>query len=76
MEIFIFTIVAIALYFVSDAILNRIEIALKRRLEYRTVVFFALLFGLAMLSFWLLRLVLGDGGGGAASAYPAAANFT
>ena len=60
MEIVVFTIVAVVLYFVSDAILDRIEIALNRRLQYRNVVFFVLLLGLALLSFWLIRMVFGD----------------
>jgi uncharacterized membrane protein len=56
MEAVVFTAFAILLYFLSDFLLDRIEVALGRRLEYRTAVFFFLLLGLALLSFWLIRL--------------------
>lgn len=62
MEAVLFTIAAVVLYFASDLILDRIEIALKRRIEYRTVVFFVLLLFLALISFWLIRLALVDPG--------------
>ncbi|NIR29888.1 MAG: hypothetical protein GWN84_11365 [Gammaproteobacteria bacterium] len=55
MEVVYFTLVAIALYFVSDWILERIEVALGRRLEHRTLVFFAILLLLALASFHLIR---------------------
>ena len=50
----------IALYFVSDWILNRIEIARGGRLENRTLIFFAILLGLGLLTFSLLPRLLGD----------------
>jgi hypothetical protein len=50
-----YTIVAIALYFASDWILERIEIAYGRRFEYRTLIFFAILLVLALASFALIR---------------------
>ena len=55
----IFTIVAIVLYFASDLILDRIETALGRRLENRSVWFFVLLLTLSIGSFWLIRTALG-----------------
>ncbi len=55
MEAVYFTVVAVALYFVSDWILNRIEIAAKRRFEHRTLIFFAILLTLALCSFGLIR---------------------
>ncbi len=46
-----FTVVAIALYFLSDWILNKIEQRIGKRLEYRSVVFFVIIIVLAMASF-------------------------
>lgn len=56
MEPVLFTIAAVALYFLSDWILVRIEIAAGHRLEYRTLVFFAIIVVLAVSSFSLIRL--------------------
>jgi hypothetical protein len=58
MALLIFTVVGLILYFLADWLLNRIEIAMKRRLEYRTLVFFAILFGLALAVFPLIRILL------------------
>ena len=58
MALLIFTVVGLILYFLADWLLNRIEIAMKRRLEYRTVVFFAILFGLALVVFPLIQILL------------------
>ncbi|MGB8274278.1 MAG: hypothetical protein WCF16_03300 [Alphaproteobacteria bacterium] len=55
MQALYFTLVAIVLYVVADWALDRVEIALGRRLEYRTIIFFAVLLGLALASFWLIR---------------------
>ncbi len=55
MEILYFTLVAIVLYFGSDWILDRIEVAAGRRFEYRTLIFFAILVVLAVTSFALIR---------------------
>ncbi len=55
MEAVYFTVVAVALYFVSDWILNRIEIAANRRFEHRTLIFFAIFLTLALCSFGLIR---------------------
>jgi len=46
-----FTVVAIALYFLSDWILNKIEEYMGKRLKYRSVVFFVIITVLAMGSF-------------------------
>ncbi|MGF1640965.1 MAG: hypothetical protein ACFCUO_08450 [Rhodospirillales bacterium] len=51
--------VGIVLYFVSDWILNRIEIARGERLENRTLVFFFILLGLALLAFSILPRLFG-----------------
>jgi hypothetical protein len=50
-----FFLVAILLYFAADWALRRIESALGRTLEYRTLVFFVLLLTLALVSFALIR---------------------
>jgi len=55
MEAIYFTIVAIILYFGSDWILQRIEIARGNRFEHRTLIFFAILLVLAVSSFALIR---------------------
>jgi len=55
----LFLIVAVALYFAANWILERIEVRLGRRLEYRTLYFFALLLGLAMVSFSLIGRLSG-----------------
>jgi len=59
MEVIYFTLAAIALYFVSDRILERIEIARGGRLEHRSLVFFGILLGLALISFAAIRLASG-----------------
>ena len=55
MEIIYFTLVAIFLYVAADWILNRIEVAAGRRLEHRSLVFFALLLTMALTSFAIIR---------------------
>ena len=60
MSIVYFTLVAIVLYFVSDWILNRIEVAAGRRFEYRTLIFFAILLTLAYTSFALIQTYTGN----------------
>ena len=49
-----FLLTGIVLYFVSDWLLQRAEAVAGRRFEYRTLIFFALLLGLALVSFSLL----------------------
>lgn len=55
MEILYFTLAAIVLYLGADWILNRVEIAIGRRLEHRSIVFFAILLAMALSSFALIR---------------------
>ncbi len=57
-QILAYTLVAILLYVVSDWILQRMELAAKRRFEYRTLVFFCILSILALTSFSLLGYYL------------------
>ena len=59
MEAVYFTLAAIALYFVSDRILERIEIARGARLEHRSLVFFGILLGLALIGFAAVRQFTG-----------------
>ena len=59
MELLYFTVAAIALYFVSDWIVDRIEQAAGRRFEHRTLLFFAIIFALGMVFFWLVRTLTG-----------------
>ena len=55
MEMIYFTLAAVVLYVGTDWILDRIEIAAGRRLEYRNLVFFVILFAMAITSFALIR---------------------
>ena len=55
MELLYFTFAAIALYFVSDWIVDRIERAAGRRFEHRTLLFFAIIFALGWVAFWLIQ---------------------
>ena len=60
MEALYFTLVAIVLYLVSDRVLDRIEIAAGRRFEHRSLVFFAILLTLALVTFSLIRWYTGN----------------
>ena len=55
-----FTIVAIILYLGADWILNRIEVAAGKRLEHRSLIFFAILLTMALVSFALIRAYTGN----------------
>ncbi len=57
MEILLFTLAGILLYFVSDWILLRIEDYVGRRLEYRTLIFFAIILVLSISLFNLIQSV-------------------
>ena len=59
METVYFTLAAIVLYFVSDRILERIEIARGARLAHRSLVFFGILLGLALAGFAAVRQLSG-----------------
>lgn len=60
MEIIYFTLTAILLYLAADWILRRVEAAAGRQLKYRNLVFFALLLGMALTSFTLIRNLAGS----------------
>jgi hypothetical protein len=55
MEMIYYTLAGVILYVASDWILDRIEIAAGRRLEYRSLVFFVILLAMALTSFALIR---------------------
>ena len=57
MDLVYFTLVAVALYFGADWLLERIERARGRRFENRQVAFFLIILPLALASFWLVRLL-------------------
>jgi len=59
-EILAYTVVAIALYLVSDWILRTIEARLGKTVPQRQVVFFVILLVLALGSFAILRSYLGQ----------------
>ena len=60
MSILYFTLVAALLYLFSDWVLQRVEVAVGRRFEHRSLIFFAILLTLALTSFSLLGNVTGS----------------
>ncbi len=58
-ETVLYTLAAIALYFLSDWLLNRMEVAAGKRFEKRSLIFFAILLTLALTSFALIRQYTG-----------------
>lgn len=61
-ELVLFTLNAVVIYLVADRLVRLIEHRLGRVLKQRQVVFFAIFLVLALLSFRLLRTMLGDPG--------------
>jgi hypothetical protein len=59
MDIVYFTAVAIALYFGADWLLDYVERMRGARFQNRQVVFFAIILPMALLAFWLMRLLSG-----------------
>ena len=59
MAILWFTIVAIGLYLVSDWLLQRVEVAVGKRLEHRSLIFFAILLSLALVTFSIIQAQTG-----------------
>jgi hypothetical protein len=55
MEAVYFTLTAVVCYLVSDWALKRMEATAGRRFEHRTLIFFAIILSLALLSFALIR---------------------
>lgn len=59
MELIAFTAVAVALYLLSDLVLRGAEYVLGRRLEQRSLIFFAILLGSALVTFTSIRSLFG-----------------
>jgi len=59
MEVVYFTLAAIACYVISDWALKRMEATAGRRFEHRTLIFFAIILSLALVSFALVRNLAG-----------------
>ena len=55
MDLVWFTVIAIALYYGADRLLDWLERRRGRRFENRQVVFFAIILPLALAVFWLMR---------------------
>jgi hypothetical protein len=64
MSIVYFTLVAAILYLLSDRILDRVEVSVGRRFQYRSLMFFCILLTLAVTSFALLNHLTGNTHGG------------
>lgn len=63
-QVLLFTVVAIGLYFGADWLLDRIERARGVRFTHRSVVFFALILVLALISFRVIGYLLGGSAAG------------
>ena len=59
MDLLWFTLIAVALYFGADRLLDWIERRRGARFENRQVAFFAIILPLALVAFWLARYLLG-----------------
>ena len=59
MEMLYFTLAAIVLYVVSDWARRRMEAYAGRRFEHRSLIFFAIILVLALISFSLIRSLTG-----------------
>lgn len=58
MEVIYYTLVATGLYFISDWILDRIEVSRGERFKNRSIIFFIIILVLAFISFSLIKYVL------------------
>ena len=58
MEAVYFTLVAIGLYFFSDWLLERNERLRGKRFEQRSIVFFAIIAVLALISFQVIQMLM------------------
>jgi predicted PurR-regulated permease PerM len=61
MDIVYFTMIAIGIYFVADRLLDFIERKRGARFENRQVAFFAVILPLALITFWLVRMLQTSG---------------
>lgn len=60
MQIIYFTLVAALLYLASNWLVERIEMALGRRLKSRSLLFFGILITLALATFSMIRWYTGN----------------
>lgn len=58
MEVIYYTIISIGLYFVSDWLLDRIEVMYGKRFQYRSFIFFAIIATLAFATAQLISLFI------------------
>lgn len=58
MEVLYYTIVAACLYFVSDWILDRIEVSRGERFKNRSIIFFIIILILSVISFGFMKYAL------------------
>jgi len=58
LEVIYYTLVAAGLYFMSDWILDRIEVSRGERFKNRSIIFFIIILVLAFISFSLIKYVL------------------
>ena len=58
LEIIYYTLMGIGLYFVSDWILDRLEVSRGERFKNRNIIFFLIILTLAFLSFSFTKFVL------------------
>ena len=58
LEIIYYTLMGIGLYFMSDWILDRLEISRGERFKNRNIIFFLIILTLAFLSFSFTKFVL------------------
>mgnify|MGYP001573680698 CR=1 FL=1 len=58
LEVIYYTLVATGLYFISDWILDRIEVSRGERFKNRSVIFFIIILTLAFISFSLMKYLL------------------
>ncbi len=58
MEYVLFTVVAIAIYFVSDRVLDQAETMAGRRFKNRSVIFFVIMAAFALVTFKVINWVL------------------
>jgi hypothetical protein len=54
-EAALFVVVAVVLYVAADRLLDLVERRAGRRLEHRSLLFFAILLFLAFIAFWAIR---------------------
>ncbi len=58
MSIVYFTLVAVLLYWLADWVLERIEVRAGKRLQHRSLIFFAVLLSMALVTFSMLGAYL------------------